>query len=448
MFSKLFDAEPKDRGVFKDLSVLSPHYVPRELPYRKNEIKQITSRLSSLLAGVKPNNLFLYGKTGTGKTSVVKTILRELDFALDDASRNIGKVRAVTPYMNCRLGYNSKYQVLLKILEEDSMKAEGLVCNPLEGVRNGNLSGRSPTELYSRMRKVVEANALQMIVILDEIDMVKDVNELLYTLTRVNDEIHEVSLGGVARRGSVSIIGISNKHSFKNELDTRTRSTLCEEELVFKPYNANQLKTILANRVKSGFKKGSISKSNISLIAAYAAQTNGDARYGLRLLQKAGEIAQSHKRKRVKKEDVMEAKSKVEEDIITELITTLPEHQQIVLYAIADLMSRGSQYKRLSDVPTGVLFSGEVYENYEKLCKHLSRDPRTMRWFGEYLKELEMLGLVTLSISGSGIRGTTTLIRLGGNVSDIKKTVSSSLGLTYTEPSQGDLTLPRRAPAQ
>jgi cell division control protein 6 len=249
------------------------------------------------------------------------------------------------------------------------------------------------------------------------------VNELIYILTRVNDELEE---------GSVSITGVSNVYSFKNNLDPRTKSTLCEEEVVFKPYNANQLKTILTHRVKMGFRKGAMSESNIALIAAYAAQTNGDARYGLRLLQKAGEMAQSHKRRRVKKEYVREAKAKVEEDIITELITTLPEHQQIVLYAIADGVARGSHYKRLSDTPPDVLFSGEVYENYEKICKHLNRNPRTMRWFGEYLKELEMLGLVTLTLSGSGVRGTTTLIRLGGNPNEIKKIVAGSLGLGTT----------------
>jgi archaeal cell division control protein 6 len=270
-------------------------------------------------------------------------------------------------------------------------------------------------------------------VVLDEVDMVKELDELLYLLTRINDEIKEVQAGQVIRRGSVSLIGISNSYSFKQNLDPRTKSALCEDEVVFKPYNANQLKTILAARVKIGFKKGSISASNVALIAAYAAQTNGDARYGLRLLQKAGDIAQSHRRKRVKKEDVVDAKSKVEEDILKEIITTLPEHQQIVLFAIADLTSRGSQYRRLSDVPTDDLFSGEVYESYERTCKALNRAPRTMRWFGEYLKELEMLGLVTLRISGAGIRGTTTLIRLGGSSSEIRKIVGGSLGINVGE---------------
>ena len=427
MIGKLFEVEQKD-GVFKDLNVLSPHYVPKELPYRGSEIKSIIRVLNPILSGVKPSNIFLYGKTGTGKTSSVKNVLRELESTLSNPAANTNKVMAVIPYMNCRLGYNSKYQVLLKVLE-DSFKGDGLKDSPFEGVKSKTLSGRSPTELYAKLRKVVESNCIKLIIILDEVDMIKDVDELMYILTRVNDEIKGVHVDGRECRGSVSIIGISNKYSFKNTLGPRTKSTLCEEELVFKPYNAKQLKTILAQRVKLGFRARSISASNIGLIAAYAAQTNGDARYALKLLQKAGEIAQAASRKRVKRDDVVAAKAKVEEDIIFELITTLPEHQQIVLYSIADCAERGSHYKRLSELPQDTLFSGEVYENYEKVCKSLNRDPKTMRWFGEYLKELEMLGLVTLTISGAGVRGNTTLIRLGHQPAEVKKILASSLGI-------------------
>ena len=174
MHGRLFETELKDTGIFRDLSVLSPHYIPRELPYRKNEITQIIRAMSSLLKGVKPCNLFLYGKTGTGKTSVVKNIIRDLDLTLEEMGRQKAKVRVAASYMNCRLGYNSKYQILLKILEEDAFKDGRLLNRPLEGVRNGNLSGRSPTELYSRLRKVVEANAINLIIVLDEVDMVRE----------------------------------------------------------------------------------------------------------------------------------------------------------------------------------------------------------------------------------------------------------------------------------
>ncbi len=428
MNSRMFDTDFLKYSVFKDLSVLSPHYIPKELPYRKSEIKRITRELSVVLIDTKPSNIFLYGKTGTGKTSVVKNIMRELESLLNEESKNPESTIVKSSYMNCRLGYNSKYQILLKILEQDNLNVEDILKRPLEGVRNNSLSGRSPTQLYAILKKVVEANALHLIVILDEIDMVRDVNELLYMLTRINDQIEHVEVRGKSRRGSVSIIGISNKASFKHDLDPRTKSTLCGEEIVFKPYNAHELKTILTHRVKIGFKKGGISESNIGLIAALAAQTSGDARYALRLLQKSGEIAQVKKRKRVKIDDVKAAKAAVEDDIIKELIITLPEHLQMVLYSITDLILRGGKQSRLAGDPQDGMMSGEVYFNYELVCKHLNRKPRTMRWFGEYLKELEMLGLVTLSISGKGVRGNTTLIRLGSSASEMKKLLFSSLG--------------------
>ena len=84
-------------------------------------------------------------------------------------------------------------------------------------------------------------------------------------------------------------------------------------------------------------------------------------------------------------------------------------------------------------MPSEILISGEVYEHYERICKHLNRSPRTMRWFGEYLKELEMLGLLILSLSGRGIRGSTTLIRLGSNPSEVKKILDASLGTASAE---------------
>ncbi|MBD3261385.1 MAG: AAA family ATPase, partial [Candidatus Altiarchaeales archaeon] len=198
MSGGLFTKHLASHTIFKDLSVLSPHYTPRELPYRGNEIKQMTRILAPILEGVKPNNIFLYGKTGTGKTSVTKHVLRELS---DAVSQQGGDPVVVTVYMNCRLGYDSKYQVLVRVLEDDELKGEHLIDKPLEGVRTGRLEGRSPTELTNRLRKVAHSNCMKLIVVLDEVDMIKEVNELIYILTRVNDEIEEVMCEGGKRRG-------------------------------------------------------------------------------------------------------------------------------------------------------------------------------------------------------------------------------------------------------
>jgi len=426
LIDKLFDQALAEKPIFKDLSVLSPHYIPEKLPHRKAEIKETIRILSPILRNEKPNNIFIYGKTGTGKTAVVRHVTRELEKIAKDPERNKYGVRACAVYMNCGFGYNTKYQVLVKLLGDDCLNESGYVDTPLsDRASKQKLVGLSPTELFERLKAVIQENSISLVIILDEVDLIKDVDELMYLLTRINDEVAQDE----SSSGRVSLIGISNNSSFKDALDSRSKSTLCEEEMVFKPYNANQLKTILAQRVKLGLKSGCISSSNVALISAYAAQTNGDARYALKLLQKSGEIAQTSGRKRIRTDDVKEARVKVEEDITYELISTLPEPQQIVLYSIADSVSKGGQYRRLSDRSDGVLFSGEAYEHYEFISRELDVKPRTMRWFREYLNDLEMLGLITLAGSGKGVRGNTTLIRLGNPPKEVKKIVALSLGL-------------------
>ena len=79
------------------------------------------------------------------------------------------------------------------------------------------------------------------------------------------------------------------------------------------------------------------------------------------------------------------------------------------------------------------MFSGEVYETYERYCKLLDRKSRTTRQFSEYLNELEMLGLITMRMSGKGTRGTTRFIRLGYSPDEIKTILRASLGLEEIE---------------
>jgi len=268
----------------------------------------------------------------------------------------------------------------------------------------------------------MEKNNLHLIVVLDEIDKVKtELDELIYTLTRINDDL---------RRGSLTLIGISNRATFKEALDPRSKSSLCEEELVFPPYDAEQLEEILRERVVDGYKKGSVDASAIRLAAALAAQESGDARYALKLITKAGEIADDEGSKRVTDRHVEKARKKAEEEIIYEIINTLPEHQKIVLYAVALLSKSKSYYKTLADGSDKerILFTGEIYDEYKRLCKQRGRKARSSRWCKQYINDLEMLGLLTTSISGKGVRGTTTLVKLDFPPENIERILKRELG--------------------
>lgn len=387
-----FDEMLSKHTIFKNPSVLSPHYIPRNLPFREEHIKEIMTIVSPALKGQKPRNLIIYGKTGTGKTCSVRKVMEEFAKMGADAGMH---------YLNCRI-YNSRYRILQKVLKGYVPELEK--------------AGFGLPYLYEKLIEIT-SKGHQMIVVLDEIDMIRDLDELVYTLTRTNDE---------TTGGGVSIIGISNRLSFKDALDPRSRSSLYETELVFPPYTSEQLQKILSQRISDGFRENAVESSAINLAAAITARESGDARYALKLLMKAGEIAEQKGKERIDDGDVEDARQRVEIDLIAETINTLPEMHQIVLHALAVLSMNGSRYSRLEGMENGdgFLISGEVYEEYEKLCNNLRKKARSLRWYKEYLNELEMLGLVTTAPSGKGVRGHTTLIRLGQspkNVYEITK---------------------------
>ena len=57
---------------------MRPTYMPEILPHRGKEINDMASILVPALRGETPSNVFIYGKTGTGKTAVTKYIGKEL----------------------------------------------------------------------------------------------------------------------------------------------------------------------------------------------------------------------------------------------------------------------------------------------------------------------------------------------------------------------------------
>jgi cell division control protein 6 len=392
---ELKDIVTNESVFLKNRNVLSPHYLPNTLLYRDEEMNKIRYAIAPTLKGERGKNLFIYGKTGTGKTCCTKKVIEEI--------KTITDIKTKVSYVNCRI-YNSRYRVFTKIISDHlSTYAK---------------SGYGLPFLYERFIDWIEEDGKTFLVVLDEVDMVKDLDELVYTLSRANDDV---------KSGGVSIIGISNKLSFKERLDPRTRSTLYEDELVFTPYTSSQLFGILKQRVEEGFKENSVEEEALAYASAIAAKESGDARYALKLLAKATELAEQKKLSKITKKEVDEARKNVEEEIIDEAITTLPEHQQLLLYAIA--CSSEKSFQKLNDGKERIVFSGEAYNRYISISKSLKKEPKSIRWCREYISDLESLGLIRTQESGKGIRGHTKLISLLYPPERIKKVIEKKFSL-------------------
>ena len=310
------------------------------------------------------------GKTGTGKTAVTLYAKNQLEEVAQQNNLNIR-----IEYIRCT-DYNTEYQILAKLCQ--------LLGKPVP------FRGWTKAEVVNTFRNLFKSNSLGddliLIVILDEIDVIlkNDGDNILYTLTRTDN---------------VSITSISNYVDFKRFIKPKVKSSLRDREIVFPPYNAQQLVDILQERSKLSFNKGAISDGVISLCSALAAKEEGDARYALDLLKTSGEIADEKESDVILEEYVKEAKDRIEHNKIIDIVMTLPIQQQKVLEAITILTQKKEE-----------ITSGLLYEVYQDLAKN---DKVSYRRLFDFINELEMLGLISANtISRGRGRGRTNIITL------------------------------------
>ncbi|MEM2688648.1 MAG: ORC1-type DNA replication protein [Candidatus Bathyarchaeia archaeon] len=371
LFNKFFS----EQSVFRDREVLRHDYLPDKLPHREDQIKRLGEIVAPVLKGARCSNIFVYGKTGTGKTAVTKYVLTRLEAKAKEFGSPVSFC-----YINCRLA-GTEYRVLASL------------CNSIR--LSVPFTGLSLGEVFERFVNGLDMNKQIMIIALDEVDaLVKSRSDLLlYELTRINETLS---------RSKVSIIGISNDLRLKEFLDPRVLSSLSEEEIVFRPYNANELKTILAERAQRAFYDGVLSEGALSLCAALAAAEHGDARRALDLLRVAGEVAERRNAKTITEEHVREAEKLIEHNRVVEALSNLTLHSKLVMLSVFHLV-RTNGYKSTT---------GEIYEVYNELCRELGVTPLTQRRVSTLVNELDALGLLNAQVISMGRYGRTKRIRL------------------------------------
>lgn len=373
-----FEGFLRKESVFFDKGTLQSTYMPETIPHRGEQAKQIANILAPALKGEKPSNIFVYGKTGTGKTLTIKHTTKKM---LMVAERE--NVRLKVLYVNCKLkrSADTEYRLIAQLAADlgKTLPATGL---PTE-------------EVYKAFIKALNRQNQNFILVLDEIDQLvsKTGDNVLYNLTRINEEATESQL---------SLVGISNDVVFVDELDPRVRSSLSEEEIVFPPYNAVQIQSILKQRAEMAFNKDVLEQGVIEKCAAYAARDHGDARRALELLRVAGEIADRKNSKKVAIEHIDEAEEKIDRDRIIDVVSTQPKQYQLVLYSIISLQPQNNK----------TLFTGEVYEVYKTLCKRTNTSILTQRRVSDIISEFDMLGIVNAKVISKGRYGRTRDISL------------------------------------
>ena len=368
----IFERVVNSKSIFINRDVLRNDYIPQHILFRDEQITQLGRILAPILKGSKPSNVFLYGKTGTGKTVVARYVVRKLE----EKSSQL-KMGTTFLYVNTRLA-STQYRTLVELGSQLGISLP--------------FTGLSLSEAMSRIFEKMKRDGASAVIILDEIDyMVKEYDDnILYEFTRSNNELLDNNF--------ISIVGISNDLKFKEYLDPRVLSSLSEEEMVFPPYTVEELEAILMDRVNAAFRPGAVSDSAAKLCASLAASEHGDARRAVDLLRVAGELAEREGSDTVTTDHITRASKSIEHDRTYEVVRSLPLHGKLVLAAV--LMAP-------EDVNTG-----RLYSNYGSAARRLGVEPLTQRRVSGILNELDVLGVVNAPVVSSGRFGRSKRVKL------------------------------------
>ncbi len=403
LFGQLLQVEP----LFSNKEVMRASYTPGDLPHRDAEIRGLGSLLVPALRGETPSNVFIYGKTGTGKTACVKYVGKELSAKGQEIGKRVNLI-----YINCEI-VDTQYRVLQNIANHFVAAENWAQRIPFTGW---------PTdEVYEALRRYVDGfkkgddqqwtrdtarvAGEVTIIVLDEVDKLKG-DEVLYNLTRINGDL---------ANNKVSVIGISNDLKFTEFLDPRVKSSLGEESMIFAPYDAKQLEDILTQRANMALKEGVLQDGVIPLCAALAAREHGDARRALDLLRVAAELAERDRNPKVSDTYVRLSQNKIELDRISEVVRTLPTQSKLVL--LATILGEETN----KDQGVHSLTTGEVFDVYKELCKSTGSDILTQRRITDLISELDMLGIFTARVISKGRYGRTREIQMSCPIDSTKR---------------------------
>lgn len=373
--------------IFKNRNALRSSYVPSYLPFRENEMKQLASIVGPVIAGGMPSNAFLYGKTGLGKTVVAKAVLSALQKKIKELGKSV-----LLAFINCQL-IDTTYRIYAHLCESIGVEV------PITGL---------PTdEVIKKFTMSLDEKNTHLIVVLDEVDFLqKKDSKTLYGLTRINSQL---------RHSSLSLIGITNDVMFKQNIDARVRSTLTEQEIVFLPYDSNQLKKIIEQRAEIALHPNVLTEGAVNRAAAIASQEHGDARRALDLVRVAGEIAEREGAAQITEQHVRQAEQVIEVDAVTEVLSAQPIHSKAVLVALYKLETEGDRKEPIT--------TSTLYQKYQDICKLLHIDDLTQRRVGDLINELDLLGMVKAAVISKGRYGRSKVIKLAVQPSQIKHTL-------------------------
>ena len=372
-------------SVFVNRDLVEPDTIIDEerIVGRDDQLESVVSFLKPTLQGNRPPNMLLYGPAGTGKSLIIGAVTQQIIELCQSQGERFGVVD-----INCQ-PINTLDQAVYELVQTVAQDIGTEVGVPETGV--------STKRKYRRLYELINEHYDSVIFILDEIDLLVGRNEneepayskLLYQLSRASNT-NEIE-------GRVSVAALTNDPKFMEDIDGRAESSFNPRDVYFPDYDANQLREILGNR-RDAFRQDALKDDVIPLVAAFAAQSHGDARKAIDLFRGAGDLADERGDELVTEDHVRESQEEIDKDRSLKLVEGLTTQKKISLYATAAVAYHSSLTG--SSVPSPVGF-----KVYQWVTNELDADQMTRETYVKYVKELSTYGLISTSRKSRGRGG-------------------------------------------
>lgn len=374
-----------ETSVFVNRDLVEPDTIIDEerIVGRDDQLESVVSFLKPTLQGNRPPNMLLYGPAGTGKSLIIGAVTQQIIELCQSKGERFGVVD-----INCQ-PINTLDQAVYELVQTVARDVRAEIAVPETGV--------STKRKYRRLYELINEHYDSVIFILDEIDLLVGrrandepaYSKLLYQLSRASNT-NEIE-------GQVSVAALTNDPKFMENIDGRADSSFNPRDVYFPDYDATQLREILDNR-RDAFRRDALEEDVIPLVAAFAAQSHGDARKAIDLFRGAGDLADEQRDEEVREDHVRESQEEIDKDRSLKLVEGLTTQKKISLYATAAVACYSNRSR--SSVPSPVGF-----KVYQWVTDQLDADQMTRETYVKYVKELSTYGLISSSRKSRGRGG-------------------------------------------
>lgn len=278
-------------GIVKKTEPLTEEFLPPAFPGRDDQLALLADVLTPGPFKPKPQHLWVHGQPGSGKSSLVRKVLAQLE-----------EQRVRTAIVNC-WSAQTFYSVLETIFSE---------------LRTLVPETRDVAFKFDRLSRIARSHAL--VIVLDEADQMflKERNASLYNLCRLE------------RAG---VMCLSQTREAYLQLDARVRSRLQPRFVEFSPYTVDQLMAVLQERAEASLHPDSWCQQDLETIAS---ASGGDARVAIQTLRTAGYLAEKARSSQLRPEDIHEGLEKSSELRRVYVLKGLSEHHRLLYQLVKE----------------------------------------------------------------------------------------------------------------